>query len=316
MPFARLTISQLSVLVLCVHALLCVPARCAPRERKAAERFEILLDRPTVVGARAHVDAKGEVHGLTKVTVRVPGSQPTSQKTDRNAHLTAVERVISLDRTGRSAAVEWTVEQFESTEKDGVHVWAKPGDIVQLIMGNDVDEAHATLNGETASAELLSALGVVTTLRHSETPDDAIFGTTERQAVGASWPVHADVASRELSKAAQFDLAVTGSTTVKRKLVLSGVESLEIQSAMTAKSLPNATLPDGSKMVSGNVKASARVVLPVDIKRLNLFQALDMTLELDAETVVPNSPDKVQVQLQNREHHEWTRTTLAPATVP
>src|SRR5262245_17025144 len=158
----------------------------------SAEEYPIKLDRPQKVGNVRRISASAS----RKMSLLMKSGEQTikDDKQDVRAELVAVEKVLAVNETGRPTAVEYVVEKFECETPAGKHA-IESGKVVTGKI--DGDEERYELKDGAMPDEVKNAFELVATLP-SQSSDDVVFGTDKPQAIGASWPVGAEKAVKDL----------------------------------------------------------------------------------------------------------------------
>ncbi len=272
-----------------------------------AAAFEIRLHRAVTVGMRGRITADGDKHQTMRVLSN--GQVARNTQEDTRVHLRAIERVLAVAPNGKAARSELTIERFETEDAQGMHPMLRPGQVVTVVRAPRGSDAQVTVGGRPVDAPVRAALDVVESFGLRGATDDEIFGTTQRQAVGATWPLHADVAQRDLASEAGMSATISGQSHVNAHTAFQGVDCLDVGAVMNATltSMPN--LPPGSVVRTGNMRATFRGMLPLNMS----MQSLSNTTEISMEVVVDLPPDPTGVRSQIQvSMHGTTAKTFAP----
>ena len=253
------------------------------------------------------MSANGESH--TTIQTIAPGQAPQTRQEDTTVRLQAIERVVTVDPRGKPLETEYTIERFESVDATGTHDVLHPGQVLDVVRGARGTEPQLTVGGAAADPAVRRALSVVATLTVDDTTDDDIFGSAQRQAIGATWPADGDVAQRELARTGQ-NATLTGQTTLVRRAASHGIDCLEFSSQLngTINGAPN--LPAGIVFRSGSMRSTMRAVLPVTVTLPEVTNSIDMTMESVTERAIGGSGTRGEVHVTVRRRKEQTRTRL------
>lgn len=269
----------------------------------AGETFEIRLHRPPTVGQRRRVTSEGFNHQTTRTALT--GQAPRDNGEDRRVHFRAVERVVAVTPEGRVRQSEYTIERFESQDAHGAQVLARRGQVLSVTRGVRREDGVFTLDGLPLMPTTRTALGMVVSLSNGSPDDDRVFGTTTRQAVGASWPMNAELAQRDFQEHVGARVAFTGNTRLARRAVVRRTPCLELVATIdgTISEMPG--LPPGATVRSGTLRMTMAGMLPVVTSAPALSSSEDMTMQIVVE--LPSRAGQVTI-----DSHETKTETYEP----
>ena len=303
----RLTAAVVAALSLGAVAL-SYAGQGAAQTQPAAATYEVRLHRPAVVGRRARVTSEGVKHQTVRV---VRAGRPAEERLeDLRVHFRAVERVVAVLPNGKARQSDYTVELFSSDDERGNHVLARRGQVLSVVRGARGAEATVTLDGLPVPPATRSALAAVVSLSASDVTDDDTFGTTARQPVGGAWPMHADVAQRDLEAASGMRATLTGQTRLERAATVQRTPCLELAATMDGTVTTMPRLPPGSIVRTGNMHVALRGMFPVAGALPALTSSMEMTMELVIDTPASGPQPAGQIQLNMRETKTETFTPL------
>lgn len=266
--------------------------------------FEIRLHRRASVGMRGRVTSEGEKHQTMRVMAG--GQVQRNTQEDARVHFRAVERVLAVAPNGKSSRVEFTVERLESDDARGVHALVPAGTVLTLVRAPHDTDAQVTVGGRPVEPPVRAAMEVVESLGLRGPTDDDIFGTAQRQPVGASWSLHAGVAQQDLAAAAGIAAVMSGQARLNARTAYQQVDCLEVSAVMNGTMTAMPDLPPGSVIRTGTMRASHHGMFPLAAN----MQSLSSTTEISMEVVVdlPPDPAGVRSQLQLSMHGGTTKT--------
>jgi hypothetical protein len=270
--------------------------------------FEVRLHRPVRVGFRDRITARGESHTTTVVTP--PHRPPQTRRDDESVQFRAVERVTSVDSHGKPLGIEFTVEQFQTTDPTGQHDVLAAGQVLNVVRGSrGSGEPTVTVGGSPADANVRRALGIVLTLTVDPTTDDDLFGTHTRQSVGASWPVNAALVEHELAETGAQP-TVTGVVRLVRHTETRGVDALEFGMVLDATMHGMSSPPPGVTFRSGAMHSVGRTVVPVNVNAPEVESEIDMTMDMVLERPIDAQGTRGEVHVTTRRQKQVMHTPL------
>lgn len=289
------------------------PLSCAARQATmttpaAADTFEVRLHRPATVGRRGRVTVDGEKHQSTRIHAN--GRDLPDRREDLQVHFRAVERVVSLGPTGDWLEAQFTVERLETEDAQGPHALLRPGQTVTVVRGAHSREARVTVDGQSVEAPVREALGVVLLMGTGSVTDDEIFGTSQRQAPGASWPVNSEVAQRDLARSADVTATITGQTRLHGRASVQGTDCLDLSAEMNGRVTALGNLPPSSVVRVGTFHATMRGMFPLDATARSLSGTNGMTMNLVVDLPPNAASDHNEIQVTVRESKAETFAPL------
>jgi hypothetical protein len=164
----------------------------------AAEEYKIRISLPAHVGERADAQyiATMNTHSVTNFDDR-----ETKTDEDKRVELDGIEEVRKVDAKNRATQIILEVKRCEEVMKDGAkRTIISPGRTLQVTAKKDA-EAELKLDQGTLAKKDEALVRLIVHLReHNDPDDDAIFGTTKPQLVGASWPINAKAFAKQPSQ--------------------------------------------------------------------------------------------------------------------
>lgn len=263
---------MLSLRFLCRSALLLGIATAS----LSAEEYAIKLDRPQKVGDVRRVSASAS----RKMSLLMKSGDQTikDDKQDVRAELVATEKVLAVNESGRPIALGYVVEKFECETPAGKHAIGNGKVVIGKLEGEE--ERYEIKDGDLPD-EAKQAFELVATLESQKSSDDDVFGTDKPQAVGASWPVAAEKAVKDLAEQGVViePSDLVGSVKLVSTKQAGGRECLEISGSMKASKMKFSEVP-ALNIESSDVSATIWGLFPTDLSMPRSEEKADMSMSL------------------------------------
>nr|MBK7069794.1 hypothetical protein [Deltaproteobacteria bacterium] len=169
---------------------------------------------------------------------------------------------LTVSPEGKALSSEYTIERLEADDATGSHVLLRPRQVVTITRAPRGAEARVTVAGRPVDRPVREALGVVVSLSIGGVNDDEVFGTTQRQAVGAAWPLNAEVAQRDLLRTANVTATLSGQTRINGLATVQRTPCLDVSAEMNGTITAMADLPPRSSVRSGTMHVTMRGDVP------------------------------------------------------
>jgi len=216
----------------------------------------------------------------------------------RRVEIRAERRVLEVSSHGGTSASEYLVDELVARADGASRVLAQGGQKLVVRRG---DPPVVTLDGQPMSPEDIDLLGlVVSTSPLTKRRDDEVFGISEPQLVGASWPIDAAAAAAGLG---EMGLSI-GPEAVNGQVDFLSVSDcavgrcLELAAAVTVTDLRGVELPGVGTATSGQMQVGMRGLFPFDTSLPTVLEEENMafvmlvplqdtpnvTVELSSET--------------------------------
>jgi hypothetical protein len=250
------------------------PASSAPAAPASANRatspppaagatYAVRLARAFVVGQKQLVVGSLETDDLSS------GGAKGTEKSQHDSGVVryvVVAEALEVSPKGNVQRARLTVRRLFKESGGSNAELAAPGDELRAFVDG---RRHVVMSrGAEMAPDLMEALGAAAALRADDDPtDDDLFGTAERRAVGASWPVNADVFARAGSQQLVFEPRnVAGTATLAGLRTIKGVRCLEVRWKLDAHrgSFRPGALPGGLLGTMSVMSISGTAVVPVD----------------------------------------------------
>jgi hypothetical protein len=232
----------------------------------AAETHAIRLLRPVKAGDRFEVSAKVAYEDGMKTSF--DGREVESELTIVACRLTGALTVVSVTTKGLPSAMRLKVRTVECVRGNQPAQFFSEGD--ELFLRRDEPENVAQVNGETADdiqAQVIESL--LTVQAEDEVSDEDIFGTTEKVAVGAEWPVNAKAAVASLERSGVKGLDPKGVSGQSKLVTLGEFEnhpafSVRMDAKIDGKGVSLSNLPESVKARTFHSEYIVEMDVPVD----------------------------------------------------
>ena len=230
--------------------------------------YEIKLHRPDEKGAKFDVTIAGAVRQQTRYKLGDESRPPSDQLF--GVELKGIVHILEVDEKGNATRAEYTVERCVKVVDNEDTVIVPKGSVIVAEAGEK--DTTLTLKDGELTNEQKSALDIVASLPRTKSPTaDEFFGTKEKQRIGASWPVNADVLADDAKSFGMiFDREKTAGT-VKLEGVETkdGIEFLRLTAdtkvgAYTMETPKDWNLPPGMAFTTGTIDMAFNGLLPVD----------------------------------------------------
>ncbi len=235
----------------------------------AEDLHEIRLLRPVKRGDRFEVAAKVAYEDKMKTTF--DGKEVENEETIVACRMTGTLTVMSVTTKGLPSALRIKVKTVECVHGGEVAYFFKTDD--ELSLRRDEPENETKVNGEAADdlqAQIIESL--LSVQAEDEVSDEDIFGTKDKVAVGAEWPVNAKAAVASVERSGVLGLKPSGVSGHAKLVSLGEFEK------KPALSVHMAAKVDGTGVTLSN--------LPENVKGKKFHS--EYTIEMDVP-VDPNS---------------------------
>jgi hypothetical protein len=172
-----------------------------PHSSADTKTYAVHLHHEPVEGARSHMIV--DAHERRTITV---SGQPTANETKKSVHFDAVATILTVE-AGQEKSTRYDVT---SLVVDGTSIFRGQVDLARAR--KDLD-AVLTTNGQPFDSDARDALDEVLTF-HVGYDDDALFGTSQLQRIGARWLINSSRSEQELSAAGIASASVSGAATL------------------------------------------------------------------------------------------------------
>ena len=230
---------------------------------RAADDYEIKLVRPPKVGQKYTVTVEGAL--VRTSTLKVNGQLAGKSDMGYGVVLEGTVEVLVVNTDGEEGKAACTVKRCVRVMPEGEQELVPAGRVVTAEGGKD-DTTFTVDQGEL-SDEAKEALGLVFRMGEEDGfNDDKIYGTTQRQPVGGTWPVNQQAASEE-GKADKFMFEpsdIVASLKIEGVEKVGEVECLRIGGQTEIKKFTSEA-PEGMTFDTGSLKAKYSGLFPVDV---------------------------------------------------
>ncbi len=293
-------------------ALLLAGCAAAPAARPPAPApppeptYEIQLHRPARIGA---VHARRTTMTSAESMVVKSGEVVLQQRSDEVVVVFAgTEKVLDVTANGTTIRSEVEVTEAFAESSAGREELLPAGSILMVARGAEAPLVLEDGARISPGAEKLLR-GIFTTSRPVRT-DDEIFGTATAQKVGATWPVRADAAARDLTEAGLMvdPASIAGQTALDAIEQVGEVECLMISVRLAADQITPPGLKPGDTVEKAHFAARLTAALPTDASRRRLAETSEVSAEIVVLRSVEGAPVHTEMSMKRT-----IETTYQPA---
>ena len=232
----------------------------------AEDLHEIRLLRPVKSGDRFDVSAKVAYEDRMKTSF--DGKEVESEETIVACRMTGVLTVVAVTKKGLPSALKLKVKSVECVHDGKPAELFKEGD--ELSLRRDEPENESQVNGEAADdvqAQIIESL--LTVQAEGEVSDEDIFGTKDKVAVGAEWPVNAKAAVASVERGGVMGLKPDGVSGHAKLISLGEFErkpafSVHMDAKIDGKGVTLSNLPENVKGKKFHSEYTVEMDVPVD----------------------------------------------------
>jgi hypothetical protein len=261
----------------------------------AADDYVIRLTRPSKVGDRFRIDARGSTREQERITV---GDQVQKDDKDMSVHLVAAATILAVDSKADATKIEYLIESCQKNSAGKTEEVLPAGKKV-VAESNAEGETVFTVDGDPALKDISKALGVVISAHTPGAPsDDEIFGTSERKHVGDTWSIHTETTAAYLSKAG---LKVSpenlkGTVSLDAVKTVGAVKALALTAHLSAKGM-TMDVPDFIQLEKSSMTGEFSALVPVnpDVQS-HLPNKLTMQIVFRAKGQKPDTGSPVTIE--------------------
>jgi hypothetical protein len=273
-----------------VLILACVPALSAaePEKQNEADKgakdkaYEIRIARSVPVGTKYALTADGAL--LRQVTLHVAGREQKQPDDGFGIHLEGTVEVLALDDVGEEAKVSCVVDKCNRITSEGEKELVPKGKVL-IAEGKGKDTKFHYDDGTELPKVASEALELAISLdTGDEVTDDDMFGTKDKQAIGGSWPVHADAVAKDAARVGVIVKPedVEGSFKLDGLKKVGDVECMKVSGNLRMKKLlrkddEDDGLPAGFTVTGGSMEARYGGLFPLDVSAGGVSESASMT---------------------------------------
>ncbi len=232
----------------------------------AAETHAIKLLRPVKAGDRFEISAKVAYEDSMKTSF--DGREVESEQTVVACRVTGALTVVAVTKKGLPSAIRLKVKTVECVRSGEPAQFFNEGD--ELSLRRDEPENEAKVNGEAADdiqSQVIESL--LTVQAEDEVSDEDIFGTSEKVAVGAEWPVNGKAAVASLARNGVTGLDPKGVSGHAKLVTLGEFEkqpafSVRMDAKIEGKGVSLTSLPENVKGRTFHSEYTVEMDVPVD----------------------------------------------------
>ena len=280
----------------------------------AEETNAIKLLRPVKAGDRFDVSAKVAYEDSMKTSF--DGKEVESNATAAACRVTGVLTVVAVTKAGLPGAMRLKVASAECVNAGKPAEFFKEGD--ELFLRRDEPENETQVNGEAADdvqGQIIESL--LTVQAEDEVSDEDIFGTKDKVAVGAEWPVNAKAAVSSLERSGVKGLKPEGVSGHAKLVSIGEFEkkpafSVRVEAKMDGKGVTLSSLPENVKGKTFHSEITVEMDVPVDPESKAGHTKGMAKMELDASGTEEFDGRKIEVavKIERRVASEITATPV------
>ena len=254
----------------------------------ATATHAIRLHRPLHVGDSfvTTLQARNQTRQLVTVNGVPRGDTAPA---GRSILLIANVVIRSVNAHGKPTLTEYTVQEC-TTGGDAPRTILPAGSVVLVTAREGAEDGTITLQGGQLTEEQTKQLDLVMSTHIAGGTDDAIFGTTAPQAIGASWPMNAAEAAQDLSRMPSINIAahqIRGGATLVGLEDTDGVPCQRIEAAMQAQGFTISGFPEGATMRSASLELRMSAAFPLDTSLQKTRDSIAMTMHAVVQLPAP-----------------------------
>ena len=247
---------------------LCAAAASGADEPEKKE-YEIKIARKIDVVAKYALTADGAL--IRHVTLTAGGVKQRRPDEGYGVHLEGTVEVLALDSIGEEAKVSCTVDKCTRITSQGQTELLPKGDVI-IAEGKGKDTKFFSKDGSELPKEASEALDLAISLdTGDELTDDELFGTKDKQKVGASWKVNPEGVARDAQRVG-VDVKpedVEGSFKLDGVEKSGDLECLKLSGSLKMKKMGRKDdeddgLPEGFAVESSSMEAKFGGLFPLD----------------------------------------------------
>jgi hypothetical protein len=269
-----------------------VLAACACGARAADTTYEVKLNRPVKVGEKFAVSQRAALERAMRVTPAGGVAQLHSEKLE--AALDAAMEVQAVEDDGSAKSMHLTVKKLTLARDGEEAVEAlKPGSEIDVAIG-EKEVAFAMKDGQLSQVAR-TALETVYHPHTTKKTDDDLFGTTQRQPVGASWAMNTKLIAEQMPGMKMDPAKTSGSAKLVGVKETSGVQMLEVNAAFDSKDAALKGLPGAVK--ESTIRGEFETEVPVDTSDPSRTSQIKMVVHAVSEIPARGNTPAATIQL-------------------
>lgn len=277
--------------------------------RDATEPQTIRLHRPHTAGQRVRLELTGEKH--ENLERRDGASWVAQRNKDLFVALAAEQRVLQVSANGSVMSADYLVRSFEVRRGETRTTPLRRGVVLHVERPTAPDARTLIMvDGQPVEDEVAEALSVVISGRPSEVDDDQVFGSTTPRRVGDRWRMNDTLAERELARAAQLEVDLSGEAQLVEMRTVQDLPCAIISGTMSGRlrGLPN--LPASAQFERGTLEITQRGAFPTDGTTRAPESEMGMVLEVAFSVRAAQNQPPQQLRMTVRESRRERATVL------
>lgn len=232
----------------------------------AEDLHEIRLLRPVKKGDQFEVSAKVAYEDKMKTTF--DGKEVENEETVVACRMTGTLTVLAVTKKGLPSALRMKVKTVDCVHGGSPAEFFKVDDVLSLR--RDEPENETQVNGEAADdmqAQIIESL--LSVQAEDEVSDEDIFGTKDKVAVGAEWPVNAKAAVASVERSGVLGLKASGVSGHAKLVALGEFEkkpalSVRMAAKVDGTGVTLSSLPENVKGKKFHSEYTVEMDVPLD----------------------------------------------------
>jgi hypothetical protein len=280
---------------------------CTLLSVRAEDTYEVRLHRPAKAGDRFRIAAKIAIESETTTTFDKEDADV--EKVNAACKLTGELTVVDVTRKGIVSELKLKIAEVECMNEGVKADFFKSGDVIHLR--HEDDDKIVEVNGDEPDElqgvvidDLLSVAG------ESEPNDDEVYGTKEKVAIGAEWPMNSALAAKSWNDEGFAGMKpgdIKGTTKLVETTTLDGQTALRFRGEMkincSGVKMPRDS--DEIKTKRFTMEASDDTEIPVDPKGTACLVKLHVKIESESSGKIEREGETVKVKIKTRHRYAY-----------
>lgn len=268
--------------------------------------YSIVIERPFAIGHQMEVSARRS-ESKTQ-SLQMTGREAETRAQEKNAHIEALEEIVSTNAEGTVTAAMFTVRKSEFGQNQAPQEEVFPPGTA-IVASRPHASTTFTKEGQPLEGAASDFLRSVISLpqANAKPSEEEVFGSKEKRQIGEQWPIDPAMFSAYFKHSAQppFDFKVDeANVTLSKQGAFHGVDCLYIDAEVRLQLDAIPGIQAGAEVTKRQMTISYRLILPVDPDRARMGESLE------TKTTVAWTADirgkKVNVSVESKESYEAT----------
>ena len=280
---------------------------CTLLSVRGEDTYEVRLHRPAKAGDRFRIAAKIAIESETSTTF--DNEDADVEKVNAACKFTGELGVVAVTTKGLVSELKLKIAEVECMSDGSKSDFFKSGDVIHVRY--DREEKAVEVNGSepdelqgTVIDDLLSVAS------DTEPTDDEVYGTKEKVAPGAEWPMNSDLAAKSWSEEGFEGMKagdIKGTTKLVETTTLDGQPALRFRGALKVSSsrMKMPRNPDEIKTKHFSMEASDDTEIPVDPTAMSSRVKLQVKIEVESGGKIDQDGETVKVNIKTRHRYAY-----------